>query len=1098
MSRPAYADLLESSDDEHNSYDMNDVDKILNEDEDDMPVVKNPLGQGVLKVSPERKFASSLNAVQSEEDKKRVEILLKEEEEQVPVTTKEIIDPLELVHKKEQEDMRRTEKTLRRALDIKRQFPSTKLPVIQFDEIKVISMRISSGSYGGIPSALAASLNFIVIGSTGGIITVFKKDGGELRKIGRGEFGAVTALDISPDETWFIAGYFHGQVVMWDLKSGSSVKASNTVHKRTVLSMRFWKNSRNHVISSDAEGGIHLIEYTKSFLSTSISHTCFIRNELGTCVTIEPLVPSTTMQHQTDSVRLVALGSLRYVVVAKLEPKAELLFKIVRPDGIVEGSMPCVSWNFGLAPGDAAVTDPIMAVGWGLRIQLFKIKNGTEAGFNLSGFFDIDSEIRALHWMSTDMILMLDHSREVRILNTAGFFRQANDNPRTTAQLESQYVNTELTSQAFVKDSLGRDRLSFFNSIRVVSRLVYFLGATAFHKGRLLNWKECLEALMNKGEWLEALSLGLDLFEGNGKKLNDLPTRREELVEYLEYMVTEYVKTSTISWEFKISNAIEFCIGIQSLHLLFNELFEYFVDAGTGDNNLRYFLDTLEPFILNGFIRQIPTETLGKLINYYLRVSRPDIIERIILHLDPACIDPGTILPHCVEFNLLTAYIFINTQTRAQNYTEPLRRLFEALERQTDLNKKRLYNYKMLWYARLSLRGQTFPVGSIKREMMPQVSVRIVKWLIKRKQLKSMLELDSSCYFRVLWLAFVEGIVSDTIREESLKPKPTISHKRIIEKIGRACKDSNASFQQYTLFIAKASSLKSVQITKSVCIEVAKFLIKPNQERSYTDGPSMPNATTIDSYIMLSSVAQCNDEFSQLEYNIEKKGKLIMTMLQQCEAMTPDEVNELFSIALQSPYTEVLVFLHEIKGEYSECLRSFIQCENTEVRRKVFDWIGNIFQKLGETDTGDRLKNEVLESLNVLVDIDSDKTASLVRDFYHNEHRYIIHKLDNAPQLQLKYLAELMKKTSEEEYIEEELILLYVRLLCEHNPDSLLEFLLGREDYPLDECLNLCKMFRVIDSTAYLYERLGSTKEALDLLLDVRDYIDREAATGRY
>jgi hypothetical protein len=1014
-----------------------------------------------------------------------VESLLKEEDEQAPTSTKEIIDPLDLVHKKEQEDMRRTEKTLRRALDIKRQFPSTKLPVIQFDEIKSISSKISSGSYGGLPSALAASAHFIIVGSTGGIITVFAKEGPELKRIGRGEFGAVTALDISPDETWFIAGYFHGQIVMWDLKSGSSVKASNTVHRKTVLALRFWKNSRTNVISSDAEGGIHLVEYSKSFLSTSINHTCFIRNELGICVAIEPLFPSITMPHQTDNVRLVALGSLRFVVVAKLEPKAELLFKIVKPDGIVEGMMPCISWNFGQAPGDTVVTDPIMAVGWGLRIQLFKIKNGTESGFQLSGFFDIDSEIRALHWMSSDMILMLDHSREVRILNTAGFYRQPGDNPRTTAQLESQYINTEITSQAFVKDSLGRDRLCYFNSIRVVSRVVYFLGATAFHKGRLLNWKECLEALMNKGEWLEALSLGLDLFEGNGKKLNDLPTRREELVDYLEHMVTEYVKTGTISWEYKISNAIEFCIGIQSLQLLFNELFEYFVDAGTGDNNLRYFLDTLEPFVLNGFIRQIPTEILGKLIGYYLRVLRPDIIERIILHLDPACINPLTILPHCLEYNLLTAYVFINTQTKSLNFVEPLRRMFEALEKQTDLNKKRFYNYKLLWFARLSLRGLTFPMGHIKREQIPQISIKVVKWLIKRNPLKVMLELDASCYFRVMWLAFDDGLVSNAIREESLKPKPVLSHRLIIDKIGRACKSVIASFQQYTLFIAKTSSLKSGQIAKNVCIEVAKFLMIPSQDRSYSVGPAMPNATNIESYIMLSSVAQCNDEFSQLEYNIEKKGKLIMMMLQQCDDLNPDEVNELFVIALSSPYTEVLVFLHELKGEYSECLRSFIQCENEDVRRKVFDWISSIFHKLEDTETGERLKGEVLESLNVLVDIDSDKTASLVRDFYHNEHRYIIHKLDNAPQLQLKYLAELMKKTSEEEYIEEELIILYVRLLCEHAPDSLLEFLLGREDYPLDDCLELCKQHRVIDSTAYLYERLGSTREALELLLDV-------------
>ena len=44
---------------------------------------------------------------------------------------------------------------------------------------------------------------------------------------------------------------------------------------------------------------------------------------------------------------------------------------------------------------------------------------------------------------------------------------------------------------------------------------------------------------------------------------------------------------------------------------------------------------------------------------------------------------------------------------------------------------------------------------------------------------------------------------------------------------------------------------------------------------------------------------------------------------------------------------------------------------------------------------------------------------------------------------------------------------------------------MSREDYPLDECLELTRKNGIIDAMSYIYERLGSKKEALDLLVDI-------------
>ena len=141
-----------------------------------------------------------------------------------------------------------------------------------------------------------------------------------------------------------------------------------------------------------------------------------------------------------------------------------------------------------------------------------------------------------------------------------------------------------------------------------------------------------------------------------------MPRNKNELRLILEEVVKKYIKVPSIAWAHKISNTIEFCIGIESLELLFNELFDTIIDQGEPDN-MKNFLNTMEPFILNGEIKSIPTPILGKMIGFYLNDKSPNVLERIILNLEPSCIDPGHVLPACEEHNLLTTYIYISTNS---------------------------------------------------------------------------------------------------------------------------------------------------------------------------------------------------------------------------------------------------------------------------------------------------------------------------------------------------------------------------------------------------------------------------------------------------
>jgi len=1078
---PNLEDVLGENQDEDLDIDISDpslIDKILYEDEEETPQ-KNPLSNSESTSSFRHQFTPDLPQDDSI-DRKKLESLLKTESEHSSKVTQESIDPLDLIHNKELEEMRKTDKHQKKILEIKREYATAKLPLISVDEVTQISRKIapSTGYSVGMPSAVTASERLILVGNTYGQLIMFSSEGQEIKsmKISRDEFGAVTSICISKDQNWAVSGFHQGQIVLWDLKSGSCIRASNSVHKSPVLSLEFWKESRSHLLSGDASGKVMLVEYGKSFLSVTLNSRKLLGEGEGACMCIDALPSSSG--HPACAGTLAAIGKLDKVLVFVLEPREELLFEVKRPNIVSLGMVPCVQWNFGVTPKVEEPKDPLLALGWGNKVSLYEFKNALKNSAREVAFLEGEGEIKNLVWLSKEMIMTIGASREVKIVTTRGFAKQLGDD-MSSAVLEDNFIVKDLAIQAYVRDEMGRERFTFQNSVKNVGRIAFLLGNKQFFKGRLLNWQECIDALTKKGNWLDALSLGLDLFQGKSQKMYGIGPGNQELKQVLERLVAMFVKEGALSWDYKISNAIEFCIGIQATDLLFEEFYDFFIDQGPKEN-MRFFMDTIEPYILNKEIKQLPTNLLGKMIGFYLNIGKPETIERLILSLDPTCIDPKQIIPHCKEHNLITAYIFINTNSTLQSFVNPLRLLRKTLLAQEEPKAQKFVAYKLLWYLRLCIRGQTFPSGRILEEYFPWAIANISNWLIKEDHLEMLIKIDATVTLKVMW-EFFENVKAAEVFEKQASGAPSFGE--FFAKLEEVCKGNSSAYHQLMLLIAKAASTKPALVSKELCIKTGKYLMKPQIQRR--ESVTIPNTSNIDSYIYMTSFADNSEYIPPIEYSLEEKGSLILGMIKSVSELEEFEVEDLFKIAVNSPYTEVLVYLQELLGQYKECVSTFIHCDSLETKKKVFDWLSEVFEKL-EDEELEELKSEVMQWLNMLVDIDSDRTAKIVRDWFQNQHHDIIDKLDNAPLLQMKYLGELVKASSQDS-LDENFIFKYVKLLCENCPQNVLEFLKSREDYSLDDCLDICKDYKVHDATAYLYERLGSTKEALDLLLDLVD-----------
>jgi hypothetical protein len=92
----------------------------------------------------------------------------------------------------------------------------------------------------------------------------------------------------------------------------------------------------------------------------------------------------------------------------------------------------------------------------------------------------------------------------------------------------------------------------------------------------------------------------------------------------------------------------------------------------------------------------------------------------------------------------------------------------------------------------------------------------------------------------------------------------------------------------------------------------------------------------------------------------------------------------------------------------------------------------------------------------------------------------VIAKLTKYPHLQIKYLDSLLEEEKQKpsNRVSTQSKLLYVRLMTQHFPDSLCNAL-ETFNFPLDDCLKICKESNNLFGCAYIRFRLGMKDDAI-------------------
>ena len=341
-----------------------------------------------------------------------------------------------------------------------------------------------------------------------------------MKEIESCERRSVASMDISENNLFLVAGYSNGYLALWDLQNSKCKKLIMT-HKSCVVACKFIRNTnkRFEIISCDVDGNVYKMIIEDGFFSTSFESQCLFKNDSAIfIISILKLNENDKkLFPELNKGLIVALGCLDYIMVCMFDPESRKLFKFDKPKYVRDNYVPDVSFGIGYGPPTDNVNDESI-------LSQILVHN-----FSIAGHYTNLTPIIRMGFISNSIIFFFDSKKFVKVVNTSLFksgdvqLSEDNDMPnylnsnefRKADLQDEKEIDQDLAFQTYVIDKVeGKTKATYVNTIITLNKFIFILAKKGFYQLKLLNWKQCLENLYSKSEWMDALTLGLDIFYG--------------------------------------------------------------------------------------------------------------------------------------------------------------------------------------------------------------------------------------------------------------------------------------------------------------------------------------------------------------------------------------------------------------------------------------------------------------------------------------------------------------------------------------------------------------------------------------------------------
>ena len=963
----------------------------------------------------------------------------------------------------------------------------------------------------------------------------------------------INCLDMTDEQDYLFVGYNSGTINIFDLKKNLCKYSTNKIHSNTpCIELKYSHREKNdfHILSCDIKGNVSYNIFRVGALGWRlISSDKLIENKAIPIFILKFIRPRdfiNNLSNIKDLHQTAIFGSMDSIYIYTLEPEINEIDCITKPEYIKENFVPDVQIGVGKSLINYKITKIdntnklIMSICWGNIIVFYElpIKNGFISNPFILGNFINDTPIIKSGFLGNSILYFIDEKFILKIINTRKTnFGNIQLIPLTN-EIKIPKFNTdaELLNETLLdRNVLNQQKISDPGDINIKKNIynytiiennssIYILCKKALYFGSLVDWKEFLNTLSQKEEYLSMFSIGIDIYQGKMNALLNIPleeeNRKKIIGDFLRGEISKYVIFSTgnkKSGSFETSEnkkiikdcmniSIDLCLEIDSFDFLIKSI-EPMYEAIGYEN---YFLTKLEPFILYDRIKDVilKEEIINDIINLYNKKNMKEILGQLLLHINIKCLENEQIQKKITELNLNSVLIYLYMNGKYEDYFEPIKLMYEHFITSNELpnfinynqalktNKivdilksKQYYGHKILWYIKLCLTGRKFPNNEekMKIELFNKLIPNITYWLIQEKILNSFLSFDCKNYFSILQNIFSLELYHKMLEENAkdLKMKiqicATLLNEKyqindiepltLLEYIANLCHDKGNNIKLY-LYIFILISSKINNINKKLRLEAINFVVKE--------------------YGMLVEEHN-NEEISSLTKNI-------IGLLNNEYMFNDYEYNSIYEKIKSDIFDEVSLFLLNKLNKYYKCLELFTKPKSNINNRipRLFKWIEDTFKSLTFNEKGmNEFKRDLKNKLSQIAEIDIIKFDEMIKEIYPGERKMALEiLLSRNKQLSLKYIEILLSKylkTSErgeevdfnnQEFISFFLIQ-HIKLLCEFKKfDEVINALENKEViYPFKETLKLCLENNIYDAIIYLYKINGESSKAIEQCL---------------
>jgi hypothetical protein len=217
------------------------------------------------------------------------------------------------------------------------------------------------------------------------------------------------------------------------------------------------------------------------------------------------------------------------------------------------------------------------------------------------------------------------------------------------------------------------------------------------------------------------------------------------------------------------------------------------------------------------------------------------------------------------------------------------------------------------------------------------------------------------------------------------------------------------------------------------------------------------------------------DDFEENSFHRQhvEKEQTFLNLLESNVLTDYFSYDELLEMSQNSNCFQAAQFIFEKLKRYDEIFQCFLQDKYR--RSEVFNYILEF-----KNDDNRKIYQQIVENFACLIELDARKIANILVDFYPICIPKLRQSLSGDEKLMfllLKNLVDLGFQLEVENYDR------YLELLCQFEPEKVLDYLETNQNYEVESALKIVESFNLNQPLIYMYEKNCEYKKAFDLAL---------------